>query len=266
MDQALILCRFLHFGAAMLLWGGAAYGGVRRRYRAGWGVIALTGLLWFVLEAGIAGGSWADAVDPGTWAALATQTDFGAAWLIHLGMIALLGVAIWRGRAVGVAAALALASLALTGHAAMDNGWLGRLHEATAALHLVCAGYWMGALPAILTDLGQMPGPGAIGRLIRFSKRGHLAVAGVIVTGIANTALVLHRLPTSMASPYQRLLAAKIVLVAAMVGMALTNRYVFVPRLKRGGLAALRRGTWAEIVTGAVVLALVAAFATYDPR
>ena len=48
--------------------------------------------------------------------------------------------------------------------------------------------------------------------------------------------------------------------------MALTNRYVFVPRQKQGGLAALRKGTWAEIAMAAAVLALVAAFATFDPR
>ncbi|MDE3078474.1 MAG: hypothetical protein KGI94_00410, partial [Paracoccaceae bacterium] len=179
----------------MLLWGGAAYGGARERNWAGWSVLALTGLVWFLLEGAIAGGTWMDAVAPNTWAALATETDFGSAWLIHLTLVTGLGLAIWRRRAVATLAAFALGSLALTGHAAMDNGWFGRLHEANAALHLICAGYWVGALPSVLGDLSGPPAAEAMGRLIRFSRRGHVAVTGVLLTGIANTALVLHRMP-----------------------------------------------------------------------
>lgn len=70
--------------------------------------------------------------------------------------------------------------------------------------------------------------------LRRFSMAGHLAVALVIATGAANTALILGKLPVNQTSPYQLLLAAKIILVFAMSAIALINRYVFVPQLVRG--------------------------------
>jgi putative copper resistance protein D len=54
-----------------------------------------------------------------------------------------------------------------------------------------------------------------------------------------------------------------------MVGLAITNRYVWVPRLKsRGGEAvrAITRRTIVELVLGAAVLALVALFGLLDPN
>lgn len=269
METALILCRFLHFGAAMLLWGGAAYGGADPRGRrlrwSLWALLAATGGIWLLLQAGIAGDGWSDTLDPGTLRALIAETDFGSAWMIHLGAIAALGLALAAGRGVAVTAALALATLALTGHAVMNDGMLGLAHEANAALHLLAAGYWLGALPRVAAGVRRLDAPGEGARLIRFSRLGHWAVALVIATGALNTALVLGRIPDDPASPYQALLLAKIFLVAAMVGIAIFNRYVLVPRLARSGPRGLRRGALAEIVLGALVLALVSAFATFDP-
>jgi putative copper export protein len=52
-----------------------------------------------------------------------------------------------------------------------------------------------------------------------------------------------------------------------MMTIALVNRYVTVPRLFKGPAAfrGLVAGTIAEIVIGATVIALVSAFATFDP-
>ncbi|MBI1218820.1 MAG: copper homeostasis membrane protein CopD [Rhodobacteraceae bacterium] len=273
MDRALILIRFLHFGAAMLLWGGAVFGGARSvPPRAGrlWLLLALTAIGWLMLEAGVAGDGWTDTLDPGTIWALLSATAVGQAWAFHMALVAALGVAIWRGRGVTLAAGVALASLALVGHAAMQQGWIGGAHRANAALHLLAAGYWVGALPPLLGCLARMrQGEATLGPVVmRYSRLGHWAVAAVIVTGVANTALVLGRVP-GLGSPYQALLVLKIALVAAMVGVALVNRYGFVPRLKAANdpaaLRAIARGTLAEIALGAAVLALVSAFATFDP-
>jgi putative copper resistance protein D len=270
MDRALILIRFLHLGAAMLLWGGAVFGGARSGSRVVWGLLAVTSVAWLLLEAGMAGDGWADAVEPGTIWALLCATAVGQAWAVHMALVAVLGLALWRGRGGAVAAGAALASLALVGHAAMQGGAEGVLHRLNAALHLLAAGTWLGGLPPLFATLARMRrGEAALGpQVMRYSRLGHGAVAGVIATGGMNTALVLGRVP-GVGSPYQALLLLKVALVAVMVGVALVNRYVFVPRLKgaesHAALRAIAHGTVAEIALGASVLALVSAFATFDP-
>lgn len=265
MGVALIFCRFLHFGAAILIFGGAAYGGTARDFRHLWALTAITGVAWLMLEAGIAGNDWSDTFDTGTISALVAETNFGGAWVFHLSTVAALGAAILLDRGVAMTAGLSLASISLVGHAAMDNGAFGVLHEANAALHLLAGGYWLGALPSVVASVGNLQAQEERRRLIRFSHRGHWAVALVIMTGLGNTALVLRRLPDEMNSPYQFLLLLKIALVLAMTSTAVVNRYVFVPRLKQAGAHMLRRGTYAEIALGSAALALVSAFATFDP-
>ena len=78
----------------------------------------------------------------------------------------------------------------------------------------------------------------------------------------------LKRLPTDWSSPYQRLLAIKIALVAGMTLLAIINRYVFVPWIGRNpsrALQALRLGSIAEIVLGIVVIGVVAVFGMLEP-
>jgi putative copper resistance protein D len=60
---------------------------------------------------------------------------------------------------------------------------------------------------------------------------------------------------------------AKIVCVAVMVSLAIVNRYVLVPRLRRDAraLALFKTGTVAEIVFGLVVIGLVSWFGTLAP-
>jgi putative copper resistance protein D len=79
---------------------------------------------------------------------------------------------------------------------------------------------------------------------------------------------VLGRWPTDFTSTYQMLLAAKITLVAGMTGLALMNRYIFVPRMVTQpdrAIIQIRNGTYAELALGAGVLGLVAFFGILDP-
>ena len=291
MDTALILCRFLQYGAAMLIFGIAAFAGfiapdgLRDRFGVLTGrvsamlalVIALTAVGWFMLEAAEAGNGWADAVSPDTLAALAVETAFGQAWIWHLACVAVLLIGLGtRGNArrwaALVASVLVLASLGLVGHAAMQDGAIGMLHRLNDILHLLSSGFWVGCLVPLLVCLMQLRGASSRAdsgtALRRFSGLGHVAVALALVTGLLNTTLVLHHLPLDPGSPYQLLLAIKIGLVLVMVGLALVNRYVTTPRLAFDAPRALRAlafGTAGEIVLGAIVIALVSAFATFDP-
>jgi copper resistance protein D len=227
------------------------------------------------IEAAVIGDSWQSAVDRSTLWALLCDTAMGKAWLVRLALSLLLAAALlWRSAPIVRLAlsGLLLASLALTGHANMDEGTRGVLHILNDALHLLAGGAWLGSLLALPGCLARLRDPAfcteAKTALRRFSSAGHLAVALAITTGIVNTVLVLGRWPTDFTSTYQMLLAAKIVLVAGMTGLALMNRYILVPRMVTEpdrAIIQIRNGTYAELALGAGVLGLVAFFGILDP-
>ena len=204
----------------------------------------------------------------------------GQAWIWHLACVVVLLIGLgMRGNArrwaALVASVLVLASLGLVGHAAMQDGAIGMLHRLNDILHLLSSGFWVGCSSVAAAGLSY-----AVTRRFEpwliLERRsgaspglGHVAVALALVTGLLNTTLVLHHLPLDPGSPYQLLLALKIGLVLVMVGLAqLVNRYVTTPLALIDAPRALRAlafGTAGEIVLGAIVIALVSAFATFDP-
>jgi putative copper resistance protein D len=290
LDEALIICRFLHFSAAMLLFGAGTFtevlapAGLRewlaRSFRRP--IIALaiavgvTTVAWLGLEAGEIGTGWADAISPDTIGSVLSGTNFGQVWIWRLGFaVLLIGALFLKGRrgrlAILALSAALLVSLAFVGHAAEQEGGLGLVHRGNQAIHMLAAGFWIGCLPPLLLSLPKLRDPAtrrdAATALRRFSSLGHVAVALLIATGVVNTAFIVGGLPLDFSSPYQLLLTIKIGLVALMVVIAILNRYVAVPRLSRGPLAArsLVVGTLAELAIGTIVIALVSAFATFDP-
>jgi putative copper resistance protein D len=172
---------------------------------------------------------------------------------------------------IWLAAALTLASLGLIGHAAMQSGPIGWLHRTNLALHLLGGGFWLGGLLPLLAALRLLGETSlradAVTALQRFSVIGHGAVALVVITGAGNALLILGTRLFNPFSAYQQLLAAKIVLVSLMIGVALVNRYWLVPRLRQGPDAgrALVRNSLAELALGGVVIALVSFFGLLDP-
>jgi len=289
---ALVICRFSHFAATMLLFGASAFlwalvpaglarelaGPVRRMAAAAIVVAAVSALAWLALEAGLMSESWAAMVDPEVLSAVSFDTAFGCVWLWRLGLALVLLAALALGRRdrfgfIALTAALLLASLGLVGHAAMQTGPTGALHRLNHAVHLLAAGAWLGGLAPLALCLRRRDGEArlradAAVALRRFSGLGHFAVALVVATGAVNTALTLGAWPTYFSSPYQALLAAKIAIVAAMIGIALFNRYVLTPRIEKQPRAALRALTissLAEVALGLVALALVSVFAILAP-
>jgi putative copper resistance protein D len=235
----------------------------------------LSTFAWLPIEAAMIGDSWQSAVDRSTLSALLCDTAMGKAWLVRLALSLLLTAALpWRSASIVRLAlsGLLLASLALTGHANMDEGTRGVLHILNDALHVLAGGAWLGSLLALPGCLARLSDPAfcteAKTAVRRFSSAGHLAVALVIATGIVNTVLVLQRWPTDFTSTYQVLLVAKIACVAGMAGLALMNRYIFVPRMPTQAdraIIQIRNGTYAELALGAGVLALVAFLGILDP-
>jgi putative copper resistance protein D len=282
---ALIVCRTSFYAAASVLYGCGCFVAflapqrlrqeIRSPFRTAGVLALLASLAWLPIQAAVVGDNWTSALDWATLSAL-SKTTSGTAWFVHCILaLSAFGVILLRPHAStarAVIAALLMASLVLSGHAEMDEGNRRALHILNHMLHLLSGGFWLGSLVALPSGLARLRDPtlsaDAKIALRRFSSTGHLAVSLVIVTGIVNTALILGHWPDDLASPYQLLLDAKIILVVAMVSLAVINRYVFVPRLRRQpeyAVANIRNGTFAELGLGAVVLALVAIFGLMDP-
>jgi putative copper resistance protein D len=287
---ALALCRFAHFMAAMLAFGASAYlwlyapDNLRRaltpairRLTIGASLVALvSATVWLALEAASMADDWGAATSPETIATVLTHTSFGHTWIARLVLAAALVLAsVFALRSdwatISILSALLLASLGLVGHAAMQTGAEGVLHRANHALHLLATGAWLGGLIPFLLCLREYTGDGlrreAVDAMTRFSFFGHFVVAAIIATGIANIALTSGHPLFPPTTPYRALLDAKIAIVAAMIALAVFNRYRLVPRLARkaSALAALRLTSAIEVALGTVVVGLVSVFALLDP-
>jgi putative copper resistance protein D len=287
---ALIVVRFAHFVSAMFLFGTSAFLAflaphplraslarpLERPLILASFIAATTAVLWLLLEGGEMGDGWSDTLNLNVLGAVIRDTQFGQVWLWRLLLVAAFAIVMrWRSprqpAAGAFLSALFLASLGLVGHAAMWRGVAGLFERANQGLHLVAAGFWLGALAPLVVCLRGLADPDskedAALTLRRFSGVGHVAVAVVLTTGVINTVMILRQLPIDFSSAYQASLAAKMVTVAIMVLLALYNRYVLVPRLTGPGdaLAALERNTIIEMLLGGVALALVSAFATFEP-
>ncbi len=289
-DTLLAACRFLHDGALMALWGSFAYLAtlVPRRlaeqladrltiYRlAAVSLVLLTTCASLPLQAAMIGDGWPDAVNGQVLADVITSTSTGKAWLWQLSAAGALAIAQCASahlapRATAATAGLALATLAFTGHAVMQDGWQGVAHPLNDILHVLAAGAWFGALLPLLVVLRQFGQPPlkaeATIALTRFSRAGHWAVALAILTGIANSLFIVGW-PLGWSSTYQTLLTAKIAVVLVMTAVAVLNRYWYVPRLGRdraSALAAIRVGTLLEIGLGVAAILLVSIFGLLDP-
>lgn len=286
-----VLCRFLHFLAVMLMFGISIFTAVLApdrfssilknrlspllKFSTFLGLASAIGLL--AIQAGMMGDGWSDTYKLNVWWAV-LGTRFGEIWQWHLGLsilsmwIVLLGTTRFYYRLMVGCSTLLLASLAFTGHAAMHDGVLGWIHQANQIIHLLSAGYWLGCLPALLVCLAYTRRDDvkreAITTLIRFSSWGHLAVALVLATGVINSIIILRETSLTLTSVYQVLLLSKIILVLLMITVAVINRYLVVPMLRKLPAKAhywLVVNSCAEIIFGAVVLLLVSVFATMAP-
>ena len=234
---------------------------------------ALSALLMLMAQGGLMGSGWPDVWQPAIWQAVA-GTQFGSVWIWQI-LLALVALAVgWpkprrSGRLLLVLFCAQLLLLAGVGHAAMNDGWLGIVQRTNHAIHLFCVASWVGGLLPFIYCLRLAHGrwrQAAIATMMRFSRYGHLAVAGAIASGAVNALLIQGGLIS--ASPWGRMLLLKCALVAAMVVIALVNRYVLVPRMSAGGTRAeqlIVRTTQIEIALGALALFAVSLFATWEP-
>ena len=303
MTAAWIAARFIHFAAAMAAFGIGAF----RIYAFSGGTVAADAPARIALDRQLASamliaaivafltalaivpaiavemtGSDTAALDPSVWQAVLLATEFGKVWRWHLGFAVVLMVLSavpqrrWRSGAATLAAFLLLASLGLIGHAAMDMGG-GPTHEINQMAHLIAGGIWLGGLVplGVLLRHATRPESDAFVSLARsalphFSQMGYAAVTLLAVTGTVNAVILVGSFEALATTPYGRLLCVKLALFAAMISLALINRFRLLPKLRQDAdattpLRALFRSVIAEQSIGLAILAVVAVLGTWPP-
>lgn len=210
-----------------------------------------------ILAGDDAGAAWLPA---GTWIGSGLRLRLAGLALLVLSALPVLARRVPGsiGVLAGVAgAAGVVASFASAGHASAGGISLPML---LVAVHLLGAAFWLGALFPLQAAC-RHPDRGAVAALMeRFSSAAVLAVPVLAGAGLWLAALLVGGWAALAGTQYGRLLAAKALLVAAMLGLAALNRWRFTPRLVRdpGAAAGLRRSIRAEAVLGMAVLGLTA--------
>ena len=275
----MVICRFVHFCAVLLIFGGCAFrplllgawpsGGIDRPLRTvnrGLAWVALgSGLVWLVLTTHSMAGSWAETLDPATlWLVLAS-TFFGQVWAFHLVFCVLLLITLYarcRFYVTGLLSLLLLATLAPVGHGAMLDGWRGQLLMLNQLIHFLCVATWLGGLMGLLLILGRPAGQAVSAVLQRFSNLGFVLVAGIILTGLINTRVLTGTLwPTPLFEGFALILLIKVTLVGVMLLLALFNLVMS----RSGHIALLRRSVALEWLFGLAAVAAVSLLGTLPP-
>ncbi|AZD07881.1 Copper resistance protein CopD [Pseudomonas chlororaphis] len=283
MSTLLVLCRFVHFAAVLLLFGAWVFRPLllgrepvaaldRRLTRLGrWlaGIALATGVCWLLLITASMAGSGAAALDPATLRLVLGKTFFGQVWTWHLllnaALVVLLVTRLGERLALRlILAALLLATLAPVGHGAMLDGLSGQLLILNQIVHLGCVSLWLGGLLVLLMILRQPDGPPLGPLLRRFSGVGYGLVAGLSLSGLINVRVLTGQLwPTPLLSGFALILLIKVLLVCGMFALALFNRL----RIEdcQQHLGTLRRSVLLEWLLGIAAVAAVSLLGTLPP-
>lgn len=309
MNALLAIFRAVHYASAMLLVGELMFvllvaapvvhregadgsGEDARRFRkvTRWCLIVAiaSGAAWLLTASTLMSGlPMGDALSGKTISLILGNTVFGQVFAVRAGLLLALGTALvilsraandsrrLRLRFVAlVLAAAYLGSLAGAGHAvAGDEG--GNFTRISAdVVHLLAAGAWLGALPALVFMLGHARMPQeAASALRRFSTLGLICVGSLILSGVINSWYEVGTFQALIGTDYGRLLVAKLLLFMAMLGFATVNRGLslqLATKEDRAALRRVRRNALFEVALGVAVIATVATLgvivpATHEP-
>ena len=287
MHEALILCRFMHVGAVLLLFGVGlfrhlTFADALRRFnlsaasprldRAMHGLTALalcSALAWLMMTAASMADAWSGAIEPQTLALVLLHTFFGHVWLFHvlLSGIAVVVFSRWTRsapRALWLLNILLLLTLAPVGHGAMFDGVRGALLIFNQMLHLLGVGAWLGGLLMLMIALGAADRVDMRAVLTRFSGIGYGLVALIIVTGMFNVrALSGAFWPEPAFGGFGGVLALKVLMVVCMLLLAALNRHM--ARAETLNISRLRLSVALEGMFGAAALAAVSLLGTLPP-
>jgi putative copper export protein/mono/diheme cytochrome c family protein/peroxiredoxin len=282
------LVRALHVAGALLLFGtlvclhlpARADQGSVARWRRYWLRIALLlSVATLVLGVGVLAAQVTrlDAQAAGFEVArrLLGESRFGAVWLTReaLLLITSLLLASQLASTAGeitstlalIASGAALAIAPLSGHSAAIEPALPVL--TAHAVHLLAAGAWWGALPAlamllVLSSRGSAERGAAVNALARFSSLALPLMGAIILTGALLAVTHVERWPALLATRYGYLLLAKLLFLMLVLAMAARLRWRMLPALQAGADARVGRRCAQWIVAECLVasgIVLVAA-------
>ena len=307
--DTLALARWLHFTSLFALFGGAIFpfclgdatatlnelpwtaAWTLRLLRASALLVFGSGLAWLVASLATMSGGFAGALDPAFLRVFFGETPFGLIEEVRLGLLAvLLATALYPMSArAGQFGAIAIASAALL----VEQAWLGHAAEGgdsaygwamilSYAVHVLAGAVWIGGLPVLLLVILETGGrrdvagsrAKALGILLRFSAVAIVDVSAVVISGTVNTAFRAGRdVGALIASPYGKIILAKLGLVAAALAIAAHTRFVRMPgmagssRSEGDATGHLPIALGAEIALGVLVLSAAAVLGiTAPPR
>ena len=301
-DLGLVVARLLHYAAVTTLAGVSffplyAYAAAEPaglfRWRqavllAAAAAALISGLLWFVFSVANMSGTMAGIADQEMLWTVVNETTFGSVWMARMVLAVIPTVIAARpfrkataGRDLITAclAAVLLASLAGTGHAQIEEGWIGLVHVGADAAHLLAAGAWLGGLVTLGFILlshsmrDQEPIVDVDRILLRFSSMGYVAVGTLIASGLINSWFLVGSVTSLLTTLYGQILLAKLGLFGAMLALAAANRFWLVPRMIKTEdsgapavwLGRLRYHVLGEQFLGLMVLLAVSVLGTMRP-
>lgn len=287
MQDGMILCRFVHFGAVLLLFGVGLFRNVLftsslpafeaspLRHRLDRALACLTGVAllsaisWLMLTAANMAGDWQDALNLSTIALVLTHTFFGHVWIVHLGLNLLALLLSLRGikaasRLMLPVNTLLLLTLAPIGHGAMYDGTQGQLLVINQMLHLMGVGTWLGGLFMLAVILISANTVDLRRLLSRFSGIGYGLVILIIVTGMINVRALSGAIwPEPALSGFGLVLTIKAAMVLCMLTLAAVNRGL--AHANGLQLSVLRVSVLLECLFGGAALAAVSLLGTLPP-
>lgn len=168
--------------------------------------------------------------------------------------------------AVVAGAVVATGSFLVTGHAALAAPvWL---MAPVVGAHLLCAAFWLSALPPLWIVVRELPPADAGALLARFSTPAVRAVLVLVLSGLVISAVQVRSPAALVATEYGLRLLVKVALVVVIVGLAAYNKYVLTLRLRdgqAGSVGAMRRAIACEVVLMALILAAAVSLTQVAP-
>src|SRR3984885_12137314 len=151
--------------------------------------------------------------------------------------------------------------------------WVGHVHGMASnaapslllCLHLLCGAFWLGALAPLLIIATGANEPQIAAAAARFGKLAMRVVALLVAAGASLLLMLIGSAAQFWSSAYGRMMAIKLLAVAALLGLAAWNKLALTPRLLQGDARAMlkfRRSLQAEMSVGALILLTTAAFTT----
>lgn len=205
------------------------------------------------------------------------RTHYGRVWFVRLGALVMLWIGWGLGRryrhtqtipaSMLVAGGLIALTRSLSGHAA-DWGDV-TLAVMMDGLHLLAGGLWGGGLLALTCMVLPPVSRCADQRRLlladlarRFATLASIALAIVLLTGLANAWVQVGTMRALWATSYGRTLLAKLLLVGLVILLGTVNHYLYVPLLQQqagrpmtGGWLLHTPGLWQLLPTGWKTLA-----------